>query len=87
LQAKELYDYPTPGALVGREAATEHVRSSREEVMCSPDTVEKPAVMTTILEDDASAKRADELWRKRNTINEGSGTSRWWTDRSHTDDR
>jgi len=85
-KAKELYDYPTPGAPVGRVAAIEHPRGRRAETMCWPDQGEKPAVRITILEDDAAAKRAAELWAKRKEIKAGSGTWTWWTDGSRTDD-
>jgi hypothetical protein len=57
-KAKELYDYPTPGAPVGRLAETEHTRGRTAETMCWPDPGEKPAVKTIVLEDDAAAKRA-----------------------------
>ena len=48
-KAKELYDYPTPGALGGRVATIEHARGRTAETMCWPDPREKPAVKTTIL--------------------------------------
>jgi hypothetical protein len=50
-----------------------------------PDPGEKPAVKTTILEDDTEAKRAAELWAKEKEGKSGSGTWTWWTDRSRTD--
>jgi len=84
--AKELYNYPTPGALVGRVAAIEHACSRRAERMCWPDHMEQPAVRTTILEDDAAAKKAAQLWAKRNERTAGSGIWTQSTDRSQTDD-
>jgi len=44
-----------------------------------PDPGEKPAVKTTILEDDTEAKRAAELWAKEKEEMSGSGTWTWWT--------
>jgi ribonuclease HI len=85
-KSKELYDYPTPGAPVGRVAATEHARGRRAETMRWPDPGEEPAVKTTILEDDAAAKRAAELWVRENEGKAGSGTWMWWTDGSRKDD-
>jgi hypothetical protein len=73
-KAKELDNYPTPGAPVGRVAATEHARSRRAETMCWQDPGEKPAVKTIILEDDAAAKRAAERWAGRKESEAGSGT-------------
>ena len=84
-KAKELYNYPTPGVPVGRVAAMEHARGNRAETMCSPDPGEKPAVRTTIL-DDATAKRAAELWAQSKESKAGSGTWTWWADGSRTDD-
>jgi len=54
-KSKELYDYPTPGAPVGRVAAIEHACSRKAETMCWPVPGDEPAVKTTILEDDAAA--------------------------------
>ena len=76
-KAKELYDCPTPGALVGRVAAIEHARSRRTEMMCWPDPGEKRAVKPIILEDDAAAKRAAELWERRKESKAGSSTWTW----------
>jgi hypothetical protein len=42
----------------------EHARGRRAETMCWPDPGEEPAVKTTILEDDAAAMRAAELWAR-----------------------
>jgi hypothetical protein len=75
-KSKELFEYPTPGTLVGRVAAVEHPRGRRAETMRWPDPGEKPAVKTTILEDDTVAKRAAELWAKQK---EGKSGSRTWT--------
>jgi hypothetical protein len=72
--AKELYDYPTPGAPVGRVAPTEHGLSRRAETICWPDPGDKPAVKTMILEDDDAARRAAERWAGRKQSEEGSGT-------------
>jgi hypothetical protein len=83
--AKELLDYPAPGALVGRVAVIEYARGRRAEMMCWPDPGEKPAVKTIILEDDAGAKRANELWVRRKEREEGSHTWTWRTDQSQTD--
>jgi len=63
-KAKELSDYPTPGAPEGRMAVIEHARSIGVETMCWPDPGEKPVVRTTMMEDDAVAKRASERWAK-----------------------
>jgi len=51
---KKLYHYPTPGAPVGRVAASEHARGRRTGTMRWPDPGEKLAVGTTILEEDTS---------------------------------
>jgi len=51
-----------------------------------PDPGEKPAVKTTILEEDAVAKRAAEQWAREKEGKSESGTWTWWTDGSHTDD-
>jgi len=75
-KSKELFAYPTPGAPVGRVAATEHARGRRAETMRWPDPGEKPAVTAIILEDDTEAKRATELWAKEKEGKSGSGT---WT--------
>jgi len=75
-KAKELYYYPTPGALVGSVGAIQHTRGSRAKTMCWPDPEEEQAVKTTILEGDAAAKRAIELWAKRKKRKAGSGS---WT--------
>jgi hypothetical protein len=85
-KSKELFQYPTPGAQVGRVAAIEHARGRRAETMRWPDPGEKPTVKTTILEDDTEAKRAAELWAKEKEGQSGSGTWTWWTDGSQTDD-
>ena len=61
-KSNKLYDYPTPGAPVGRVATSEHARGRRTETMRWPDSGEKPAVKTTILEEDAAAKRAADRW-------------------------
>jgi len=55
---KELIEYPTPGAPVGRVPAIEYARGKSAETMCWTAPGEKPAVKTTILEDDTKAKRA-----------------------------
>lgn len=54
--------------------------------MCCPDPGEKPAVKSTLLEDDATAERAAEQWARREETTAGSGTSTWRTDRFETDD-
>jgi hypothetical protein len=79
-KSKDLYNYPTPGAPVDRVAAIEHACGRRAETMRRPDPGEEPAVKTTILEDDAAAKRATELWATRKQRNTGSGTRTWWMD-------
>jgi hypothetical protein len=53
--------------------------------MCWPVPGEKPAVKTTILEDDAAAKRAAEQGAKRMGSQAGSGTWTGWTDGSRMD--
>lgn len=60
-KVKELYDYPTPGAPVVRVATIEHARGRGAEMMCWLDPGAKPAVKTTLLEDDGAAKKAAEL--------------------------
>jgi hypothetical protein len=85
-KVKELYNYPIPGAPVGRVAAIEHACARRTETMCWPDPGGKAAVRTTILEDDTAGKRADERWAKSNESKVRFGTSTWWTDGSRTDD-
>jgi len=85
-KSKELYDYPTSGAPVGRVAAIEHARRRRAETMCWPAPGEEPAVKTTILDDDAAAKRAAERWAREKEGKSGSGAWVWWTDGSQTDD-
>jgi len=59
-KAQELLEYPTPGAPVGTLAAIEHPRGRKAETMRWPDPGERPAVKTTILEDDTAANRAAE---------------------------
>jgi len=59
--SQELYHDPTPHPPVGRVAGLEHACGRTAETMCWPDPGEEPAVKTTILEDDATAKRAAEL--------------------------
>ena len=83
-KSKELFEYPTPAAPVGRVAAIEHARGRRAETMRWPDPGEKPAVKTTILEDDTAAKRAAELWAKKKEGKSGSGTWTWGTDRARS---
>jgi hypothetical protein len=85
-KTKELFEYPTPGAPVGRVAAIEDARGTRAETMRRADPGEKPAVKTTILEDYTAAKRAAELWAEEKEGKSTSGTWRWWTDGSSTDD-
>jgi len=57
----------------------------RAETMCWPDPLEEPSVKSTILEDDAAARIATELWTTSNECMVRSGTWTWWTDRSRTD--
>jgi len=85
-KAKECYYYPTPGAPVGTVPVREHARGKRAERVCWLDLGKNPAFRTTILEDDAAANTAADLWAKRTESNVGSTTSRWRTDRSRTDD-
>jgi hypothetical protein len=85
-KAKVLYDYPTPGAPVGIVAVIEHAHGRRPEMMCWPDPGEKPPVKTIVLEDNAEATRAADLWARRMESTAGSGTWTWWTDGSPTDD-
>jgi len=59
-KTKELYHYPTPGAPVGRVAATEHACGRRAVTMWWPDPAEKAAVKFIMLEEDATATRAAE---------------------------
>jgi hypothetical protein len=81
-KSKKLFEYPTRGAPVGRVAAIEHARGRRVETMRCPGPGEKPAIKTTILEDDIEAKRAAELWAKEKEGKSGSAIWIWWTDRS-----
>lgn len=76
-KAKELYDLATPAAPVRSVAAIEHVRGRRVREMFCPDQVEKPEVKTIILEDNAVAIRAAELWARRKESNVRSGTWTW----------
>jgi len=85
-KAEKLYDYPTPGPQVGRAAAIDHSHGRKPETMCWPDPGEKPAVKATILEDDAPAKWATELWARRKESKAASGTWMWSTDGSQMDD-
>jgi hypothetical protein len=71
---KELFMYPTYNTAVGREAAIEHPCGRRTETMCWADAGEKPAVKTTILEDDNAAKRAPKVWAKEKEDKPASGT-------------
>jgi len=64
----------------------QHARGRRAETMRWLDPGEKPAVKTTILEDDTEAKRAAELSGKETEGTSGSGTWIRWTDRSPMDD-
>jgi ribonuclease HI len=57
----------------------------RTETMRCADPEEKPAVKTTIMEDDAAAKRAAKLWAREKEGKAKSGTWTWWTDGSRTD--
>jgi len=82
---KELFEYPTPGAPVGRLAAIEHARGGRAERMCWPDPEDKPVVKTTTLQDDTEAKRAAERGAREKEGNSGTGTWTWWTEASRTD--
>jgi hypothetical protein len=86
-KAIAFFDYPTPGAQVGRVAAIELARGCTAETLCWPDPGEKPAVETTVLEDDATEKRAAELWVQSKQCKAGSGTWSWWTDGSPTNVR
>jgi hypothetical protein len=76
-KAKELYDLATPAAPVRSVAAIEHLRGRRVREMCCPDQGEKPEVKTIILEDNAVALRAAELWARRTESNVRSGTWTW----------
>jgi len=86
-KSKELYDYPAPGAQVGRVAAIDPACGKTAEAMCWPDPGEEPAVKTTILEDSAVAKRAAEPWAWETECTVGCGTWTRWMDGSHLDDR
>jgi len=57
-KSKKLHVCPTPGGPGGKVAGSEHVHGERTETMRWPDPWEKTAVKTTILDDDAAAKRA-----------------------------
>jgi len=80
------YDYSTPGAPVGRVAASEHAGGRRTETMRWQDPGEKPAVKTTILEVDSTAKRAAKGCVRVKEGDAGSGTWTWWMDGSRTHD-
>jgi len=64
-KSKEIFEYPTPGAPVGRVAAIEHTHGRRAETIRWPNHAQKPVVKTTILEDDNKAKREAELWAEK----------------------
>jgi len=81
-KSKDLYDHPTPDAPVARVAVKDYTAGLRAETMCWPETVEERAVTTTILTDDAAAKRGAELLEKTPESKAGSGTSTCWMDRS-----
>jgi hypothetical protein len=66
--------YPKYNTPVDREAAIEHAFGRRTETMCWADPGEKPAVKTTILEDDNAAKRALKVWAKENEGKPASDT-------------
>jgi len=55
-KSRVLFEYPAPGASVGRVAAKQHGRGSKAETMRWPSPGEKPVVKSTILEDDTEAK-------------------------------
>ena len=46
---KELYDYPTSGALVGRVMMVEHERGRTTETICWPDPEEEPTVVVVVV--------------------------------------
>ena len=85
-KSQDLFEYPTRGAPVGRVAAIEHAHCRRAETIHWPDPGQKPAVKTTIIEDDTSAQRAAELRAKKTGGKLGSGTWTWCTQGSRTDD-
>jgi hypothetical protein len=63
-KSRKQYDHPTPGAPVGRVAATEHAHGRRAEMLRWPAPGEKAGVKTTILDDDTMPKRAAEQWAR-----------------------
>jgi hypothetical protein len=75
----ELYNYHTPGVPGDRVAMKEHARRTKAETLGWPDPGEEPAVKTTILEDNTTAKMATKLWARRQENKAGSGTWMWWT--------
>ena len=71
---KKHYDYPTPGALVGRAAMIQHAHGKETEMMYWPNPGEEPAVKTTIQVDNALAKTAAELSARRMECKIGSAS-------------
>jgi hypothetical protein len=67
-------------------APVEHTRGRIEKTMWWPDLGEEPAVETSILEDDTTAKTAAELWARRTESKAESGTCTWWINGSRADD-
>jgi len=47
-------------------------------MICCPDPGEKPAIRTTVLEEDAAAMRTAELWAEEQESKAKSGTWTWW---------
>ena len=64
----------------------EHVGSTRVKTMYWPDPAEKAAVNTTMLEDDATAKKAAKLWARKMSSMAECGTWMWWADPPQMDD-
>ena len=83
---KEMYDYPTPGALISRMIKKEHERGRGAETMRWPSPDKEPAVSTVILSDDVAAKREAIRWAREKEAKVGAGVWMWWTDGSRTDD-
>jgi hypothetical protein len=83
---QEMYDYPTPGALISRMSKKEHERGRGAETMRWPSPDKEPAVRTVILSDDVAAKREAIRWAREKEAKVGAGVWMWWTDGSRTDD-
>jgi len=64
----DLYQYPKPGASVGRVGMMEHAHGRGVETFCRSDVGQKPVDDTTILTDETVALRAAKQWATTNKI-------------------